>query len=87
MNWTILNVSIPVYDLKKSKQFYDMLIGYNENQEILYQTLYKNEENIFFEQSKFDTSTPKSSVKFLKSIVNFPLTKTHYLTLLKLFFL
>ena len=48
MNWTILNVSIPVYDLQKSKQFYDMLIGYNENQEILYQTLYKNEENIFF---------------------------------------
>lgn len=47
MNWTILNVSIPVYDLQKSKQFYDMLIGYNENQEILYQTLYKNEENIF----------------------------------------
>ena len=32
MNWTILNVSIPVYDLQKSKQFYDMLIGYNENQ-------------------------------------------------------
>ena len=27
MNWTILNVSIPVYDLQKSKQFYDMLIG------------------------------------------------------------
>ena len=35
MNWTILNVSIPVYDLQKSKQFYDMLIGYNENQEIV----------------------------------------------------
>ena len=31
----------------KIKQFYDMLIGYNENQEILYQTLYKNEESIF----------------------------------------
>ena len=48
MNWTILNVSIPVYDLQKSKQFYDMIIGYNENQKILYQTLYKNEESVFF---------------------------------------
>ena len=48
MNWTILNVSIPVYDLQKSKQFYDMLIGYNENQKLLYQSLYKNEESIFF---------------------------------------
>ena len=53
MNWTILNVSIPVYDLQKSKQFYDMLIGYNENQEILYQTLYKNEESVFFGDKGF----------------------------------
>ena len=48
MNWTILNVSIPVYDLQNSKQFYDMLIGYNEKQKLLYQTLYKNEESIFW---------------------------------------
>ena len=51
MNWTILNVSIPVYDLKKSKQFYDMLIGYNENQKLLYQSLYKNEENILYDNA------------------------------------
>ena len=30
-----------------------MLIGYNENQEILYQTLYKNEESIFFGDKGF----------------------------------
>ena len=53
MNWTILNVSIPVYDLQKSKQFYDMLIGYNENQKLLYQSLYKNYQ-IFHGVRNFD---------------------------------
>lgn len=48
MNWTILNVSIPVHDLDKSKQFYEMLLGSDHNSEILYQPLFDNEENIFF---------------------------------------
>ena len=31
MNWTILNVSIPVHDLEKSKEFYQMLLGIEED--------------------------------------------------------
>jgi catechol 2,3-dioxygenase-like lactoylglutathione lyase family enzyme len=53
MNWTILNVSIPVHDLDKSKQFYEMLIGSSQNTEILYQPLFNNEENIFFGRKGF----------------------------------
>ena len=53
MNWTILNVSIPVHDLDKSKQFYEMLIGSSDNSEILYQPLFDNEENIFFGRQGF----------------------------------
>ena len=45
MNWTILNVSIPVHDLDKSKEFYEMLLGITEDQEELYQPLFQNEES------------------------------------------
>lgn len=48
MNWSILSVSIPVYDLEKSKNFYQLLIPYNEKQEIFYQSLFKKEESVFF---------------------------------------
>ena len=80
MNWTILNVSIPVYDLQKSKQFYDMLIGYNENQEILYQTLYKNEENIFFGDKGFGLRLFKPIPDL--SISNHIQSRRSYITLL-----
>jgi catechol 2,3-dioxygenase-like lactoylglutathione lyase family enzyme len=53
MNWTILNVSIPVHDLDKSKQFYEMLLGSDHNSEILYQPLFDNEENFFFGRQGF----------------------------------
>ena len=53
MNWTILNVSIPVHDLDKSKQFYEMLLGSDHNSEIIYQPLFDNEENIFFGRQGF----------------------------------
>ena len=80
MNWTILNVSIPVYDLQKSKQFYDMLIGYNENQEILYQTLYKNEESIFFGDKGFGLRLFKPIPDL--SISNHIQSRRSYITLL-----
>ena len=80
MNWTILNVSIPVYDLQKSKQFYDMLIGYNENQEILYQTLYKDEENIFFGNKGFGLRLFKPIPDL--SISNHIQSRRSYITLL-----
>ena len=47
MNWTILNVSIPVHDLEKSKEFYQMLLGFEEDLEELYQPLFDNEESVF----------------------------------------
>jgi hypothetical protein len=42
------NVSIPVLDLLKSKKFYQLFFPYKEEQEILFQPLFKNEESIFF---------------------------------------
>ena len=48
MNWSILSVSIPVHDLEKSKNFYQLLIPYNEKQEIFFQSLFKKEESVFF---------------------------------------
>ena len=53
MNWTILNVSIPVHDLDKSKQFYEMLIGSAQNSEILMKLVdvsFPNAENIFHQE-------------------------------------
>ena len=46
MQWTILNVSIPVHDLKKSKEFYEMILGVQKNEGNLYQSLFENEENV-----------------------------------------
>ena len=80
MNWTILNVSIPVYDLQKSKQFYDMLIGYNENQKLLYQTLYENEESIFFGDKGFGLRLFKPIPDL--SISNHIQSRRSYITLL-----
>ena len=53
MNWTILNVSIPVHDLDKSKEFYEMLLGITEDQEELYQPLFQNEESVFLGDKGF----------------------------------
>ena len=47
MNWSILSVSIPVHDLEKSKNFYQLLIPYNEKQEIYYQSIFKKESKGF----------------------------------------
>lgn len=80
MNWTILNVSIPVYDLQKSKQFYDMLIGYNENQNRLYQNLFKNEESIFFGDKGFGLRLFKPIPDLL--ISNHIQSRRSYVTLL-----
>ena len=41
MKWIILNVSIPVHNLKKSQKFYEMILGETSNKEDLYQTLFK----------------------------------------------
>lgn len=53
MKWTILNVSIPVHDLKKSKAFYEMLLGKNEESDELYQSIFTNDENVFFGKKGF----------------------------------
>ena len=53
MNWTILNVSIPVHDLEKSKEFYQMLLGFEEDLEELYQPLFDNEESVFLGNKGF----------------------------------
>ena len=53
MKWTILNVSIPVYDLEKSTEFYKMLLGIKEDKEELFQLLFQNEESVFFGKKGF----------------------------------
>ena len=53
MKWTILNVSIPVHNLKKSKTFYEMLLGKNEESNELYQSIFSDEENVFFGNKGF----------------------------------
>ena len=44
MQWTILNVSIPVYDLNKSKEFYEMILGIQKNEGNSYQSLFVRKE-------------------------------------------
>ena len=46
MNWSILNVSIPVHDLEKSKKFYQLIFPHQDKQETLYQNIFEKEESI-----------------------------------------
>ena len=80
MNWTILNVSIPVHDLYKSKQFYEMLIGSTQNTEILYQPLFDNEENIFFGRQGFGLRLFKPKPDLLVS--NYIQSRRSYISIL-----
>ena len=80
MNWTILNVSIPVHDLDKSKQFYEMLIGLAHNSEILYQPLFDNEENIFFGRQGFGLRLFKPKPDLLVS--NYIQSRRSYISIL-----
>ena len=80
MNWTILNVSIPVHNLDKSKQFYEMLIGSPQNSEILYQPLFYNEENIFFGRQGFGLRLFKPKPDLLVS--NYIQSRRSYISIL-----
>ena len=80
MNWTILNVSIPVQDLDKSKQFYEMLLGSDHNSEILYQPLFDNEENIFFGRQGFGLRLFKPKPDLLVS--NYIQSRRSYISIL-----
>ena len=80
MNWTILNVSIPVYDLDKSKQFYEMLLGSDHNSEIIYQPLFDNEENIFFGRQGFGLRLFKPKPDLLVS--NYIQSRRSYISIL-----
>ena len=70
MNWTILNVSIPVHDLEKSKEFYQMLLGIEEDLEELYQPLLDNEESVFLGNKGFGLRLfkPKPDLQVLNNI-------------------
>ena len=72
MKWKILNVSIPVYDLNKSKEFYEILLGKNQNDKELYRPLVDNEESVFLGRGGFGLRLykPKPDLnitKFLQS--------------------
>ena len=68
MKWTILNISIPVYDLKKSKAFYDMLLGKNEDSDEFYQSIFINDENVLLGKKGFGLRLykPKPDLHILK---------------------
>ena len=80
MNWTILNVSIPVHDLDKSKEFYEMLLGCKEDQEELYQPLFQNEESIFLGDKGFGLRLfkPKPDLQVINKIQS----RRSYITIL-----
>jgi catechol 2,3-dioxygenase-like lactoylglutathione lyase family enzyme len=80
MKWTILNVSIPVHDLDKSKQFYEMLLGSDHNSEIIYQPLFDNEENIFFGRQGFGLRLFKPKPDLLVS--NYIQSRRSYISIL-----
>ena len=80
MNWTILNVSIPVHDLDKSKQFYEMLLGSDHNSQIIYQPLFDNEENIFFGRQGFGLRLFKPKPDLLVS--NYIQSRRSYISIL-----
>ena len=72
MKWKILNVSIPVYDLNKSKEFYEILLGKNQNDKELYRPFVDNEESVFLGREGFGLRLyqPKPDLnitKFLQS--------------------
>ena len=72
MKWKILNVSIPVYDLNKSKEFYEILFGKNQNDKDLYRPFFDNEESVFLGRGGFGLRLykPKPDLnitKFLQS--------------------
>jgi catechol 2,3-dioxygenase-like lactoylglutathione lyase family enzyme len=80
MNWTILNVSIPVHDLDKSKEFYEMLLGITEDQEELYQPLFQNEESVFLGDKGFGLRLfkPKPDLQVINKIQS----RRSYITIL-----
>ena len=80
MNWTILNVSIPVHDLDKSKEFYEMLLGCKEDQEELYQPLFQNEESVFIGDKGFGLRLfkPKPDLQVINKIQS----RRSYITIL-----
>lgn len=53
MNWKILNISIPVKDIKKSKEFYEMLLGKQADSDDIYRNIFKNKDDYFFGKNGF----------------------------------
>ena len=53
MNWKILNISIPVKDIKKSKEFYEMLLGKKVDSDDIYRNIFKNKDDYFFGKNGF----------------------------------
>ena len=53
MNWKIFNISIPVKDIKKSIEFYEMLLGEQEDSDDMYRNIFKNKDDYFFGKNGF----------------------------------
>ena len=53
MNWKIFNVSIPVKDINKSKQFYEMLLGKPISSDNIFNNIFENNDDCFFGKDGF----------------------------------
>ena len=53
MNWKILNVSIPVKNIKKSIKFYEMLLGKSVCTDDVMKNIFENDEDYFFGKKGF----------------------------------
>ena len=53
MNWKIFNVSIPVKDIKKSIEFYEMLFGKPTYSDKIFKCIFENDEDCFFGKNGF----------------------------------
>ena len=53
MNWKILNVSIPVKNIKKSIEFYEMLLGKSVCTDDVMKNIFENDEDCFFGNNGF----------------------------------
>ena len=53
MNWKILNVSIPVKNIKKSIEFYEMLLGKSVCTDDVMKNIFENDEDYFYGKNGF----------------------------------
>ena len=70
MNWKIFNVSIPVKDINKSMEFYEMLLGKPISSDNIFKSIFEYDDDCFFGKDGFGLRLykPKPDL-FLNSVI------------------